>query len=97
MFARSILHPVFRLAGIVIAASLLAIGPTPLPAAPLQGSASAPLPPSAAAPGVIAYVQRSTGDIHLVSPDGTNDRLLWTNPDPDHTPISLAWRQPDYQ
>ena len=42
--------------------------------------------------GVIAYVKRSTGDIHVISPDGTNDRLLWTNPDPDHTPIHLAWR-----
>jgi TolB protein len=43
-------------------------------------------------PGVIAYVKRSTGDIHLISPDGTNDRVLWTNPDPDSSPISLAWR-----
>ncbi|MBI5031085.1 MAG: hypothetical protein HZB51_11200 [Chloroflexi bacterium] len=42
--------------------------------------------------GTIAYVERSTGDIHVISPDGTNDRVLWTNPDPDHTPISLAWR-----
>lgn len=43
-------------------------------------------------PSVIAYVERSTGDIHLISPDGTNDRVLWTNPDPDHTPLALAWR-----
>jgi TolB protein len=42
--------------------------------------------------GTIAYVQRSTGDIHVISPDGTNDRVLWTNPDPDHTPLALAWR-----
>ena len=57
-----------------------------------------PLAPAAAAAGltadegVIAYVKRSTGDIHLISPDGTNDRVLWTNPNPDDTPMSLAWR-----
>src|SRR5512135_3375977 len=43
-------------------------------------------------PGTIAYVKRSTGDIHLISPDGTGDRVLWTNPDPDHRPLALAWR-----
>ena len=47
---------------------------------------------SSADQGTIAYVKRSTGDIHVISPDGTNDRVLWTNPDPDHTPLSLAWR-----
>ena len=43
--------------------------------------------------GVIAYVKRSTGDIHLISPDGTNDRVLSTNPNPGYTPIDLAWRR----
>jgi hypothetical protein len=27
--------------------------------------------------GIIAYVRRSTHDMHLISPDGTGDRLLW--------------------
>ena len=43
-------------------------------------------------PGTIAYVKRSTGDIHLISPDGTNDRVLWTNPNPDEPPVDLGWR-----
>ncbi len=29
---------------------------------------------------VIAYVRRSTNDIHLISPDGTGDQVLWTYP-----------------
>ena len=61
---------------------------------PQQLQASTPAAPAspAADAGVIAYVKRSTGDIHVISPDGKNDRVLWTNPDPDHTPIDLAWR-----
>ena len=98
MTTSSFLHHVLRVAGIAIAASVLAAGSALLPAVPLQASTSAAADPAAPAPpaadaGVIAYVQRSTGDIHLISPDGTNDRVLWTNPDPDHTPISLAWRR----
>ena len=38
---------------------------------------------TAADAGIIAYVQRSTDDIHVISPDGTGDRVLWTNPGPD--------------
>ena len=53
-----------------------------------------PLQADATDQGVIAYVQLSTHDIHLVSPDGTGDRVLWTAPraffvDP---PYELAWR-----
>ncbi|MCE5237816.1 hypothetical protein LLH23_04930 [bacterium] len=53
-----------------------------------------PLQADAADQGIIAYVRLSTHDIHLVSPDGTGDRVLWTAPrkffvDP---PIDLAWR-----
>ncbi len=101
MFTRSFLRHAFRLAGIAIAVSLLATGalaagPALLPAVPLPAPAVAALPAAGADltadEGVIAYVKRSTGDIHLISPDGANDRVLWTNPDPDHTPISLAWR-----
>jgi len=53
-----------------------------------------PLQADATDQGIIAYVQLSTHDIHLVSPDGTGDRVLWTAPraffvDP---PYELAWR-----
>jgi hypothetical protein len=88
----SFLHYALRLAGTVITASVLAAGSALLPAVPLQAStAAAPASPAADA-GVIAYVKRPTGDIHVISPDGTNDRVLWTNLGPDFMPIDLAWR-----
>jgi hypothetical protein len=39
-------------------------------------------------------VRRSTHDIHLISPDGTGDRVLWTAPEPLSVwpPYELAWR-----
>ena len=51
-------------------------------------------PASSADPGIIAYVKRSTGDIHLISPDGTGDRRLWTNPGQSgiNGMLCLTWR-----
>jgi len=51
-------------------------------------------PASSADPGTIAYVRRSTHDIHLISPDGTGDRVLWTAPQPlsVYPAYDLAWR-----
>jgi TolB protein len=55
---------------------------------------SQPAPVAASGdPGIIAYVRRSTGDIHLISPDGTGDRVLWTYPQSSvYPPYELAWR-----
>lgn len=52
------------------------------------------MPGAAADPGVIAYVQRSTHDIHAIAPDGTGDQLLWTAPYPQSPwpAYELAWR-----
>ncbi|HSJ59027.1 MAG TPA: hypothetical protein VLC95_17700, partial [Anaerolineae bacterium] len=52
------------------------------------------MPGAAADAGVIAYVRRSTYDIHAISPDGSNDRVLWTAPQPLTTwpAFDLAWR-----
>jgi PKD repeat protein len=49
---------------------------------------------AAADAGVIAYVQRSTHDIHVISPDGTGDLPLWTAPEPKSPwpAYELAWR-----
>lgn len=45
-------------------------------------------------PGTIAYVKFSTHDIHVMSPDGTNDRVLWAAPHPLSldVPLYLDWR-----
>jgi len=45
-------------------------------------------------PGIIAYVRPSTHDIHLIAPDGSGDRVLWTAPHPLPlwAPLDLAWR-----
>jgi len=44
-------------------------------------------------PGIIAYVKRSTGDIHVISPDGTGDHVLWTYPQSSvNSAFDLVWR-----
>ena len=52
------------------------------------------IPGAATDLGVIAYVRPSTDDIHVMAPDGTGDRLLWTAPQPlsAYGPLDLAWR-----
>ncbi|HEX6052047.1 MAG TPA: hypothetical protein VFZ21_22415 [Gemmatimonadaceae bacterium] len=56
-----------------------------------NGGGGAPGNPSAAA-GMIAYVRG--GEIRLIKPDGTGDRLLWRapQPEPGFTVSGMAWR-----
>ena len=101
----SVLRHALRLASTSIAASIvLAASPAPLPAAPVQAFSPgtvATTPGGAATPsattaeqGIIAYVKRSTHDIHLIAPDGSGDRVLWTAPRPLtlYPAFDLAWR-----
>ena len=98
----------FQLSVIIAAIMLVSMIPVPAsgqtPAVPGLADARAvreersesrvdAMPGAAAQSGVIAYVQRSTNDIHVISPDGTDD-VIWTNPDPAFlwAPQDLAWR-----
>ena len=53
-------------------------------------------PPASAATdaGTIAYFRRSTDEVRLIQPDGTNDRLLWTAPTANSLlgVVNLEWR-----
>src|SRR5512143_2977116 len=73
---------------IVIAVVLLSVAVF----APVGGQPA--LAQTTADPATIAYVKLSTHDIHVISPDGTGDRVLWAAPRPlgPFTPIELAWR-----
>ncbi len=95
MRARSLLQLAVRLAAAAIAASLVLAGLALLPAAPLWAASSiTPAAPAVAEQGIIAYVNRSTHDIRLISPDGSGDRRLWSAPRPlGPLPAhDLAWR-----
>jgi len=84
-----------RLAGVILAASALAVGLVLPPAVPLQASTpGSPPSPAAGDQGVIAYVRRSTHDIHVISPEGAGDRILWAAPRPLAlwAAQDLAWR-----
>ncbi len=79
---------------LVVAVVLLAVAVfEPVGGQPTSASPAADAGPTADE-GIIAYVKRSTGDIHLISPDATGDRLLWTNPGPSglNSVLYLAWR-----
>lgn len=104
MATRTGLARVLRLAGIALAAGVLAAGSILLPTAPLQASTSIALDSGvalggagsspAADAGIIAYADRAAGDIHVIAPDGTGDRVLWTEPraSVQWLEIDLAWR-----
>lgn len=92
MATGSFLRTVLRLAGIALFVSAVAVSPATLPAVSLRASGSAADAAPAVDAGPIAYVKRSTQDIRLINPDGTNDRLLWTSPDVLYIARDLAWR-----
>lgn len=92
--------------GIVVLAGMLAVPArgqdltvpyVTLDRAPGQRRLDSPGDAASGAPadqGVIAYVRRSTNDIRLIAPDGSGDRVLWTNPGLSgmKSVINLAWR-----
>lgn len=57
-----------------------------------QGPGNGPGANPGAAAGTIAYVR--SGEIRLINPDGTGDRLLWRTPRPElgFTVSGMAWR-----
>ena len=92
MATSSFLRHTLRLAAITLLASAIVAGPVLPPAVSLTASASDPCASPYSDSGMIAYVKRSTGDIYLINPDGTNNRLFWTSPDSPNLPHDLAWR-----
>lgn len=76
-----------KVVSLVLAGALLIIALVLVPSRPAPAIASED-------PGVIAYVRGSTYDIHVISPDGTGDRVLWTAPHPLTVwpAFDLAWR-----
>jgi hypothetical protein len=77
----------YRVASLVLVVTLLTIAFVLAPSGPASVAASA-------GPGVIAYVRGSTYDIHVISPDGSGDHVLWTAPQPlaAWPAFDLAWR-----
>jgi len=90
------MKPVHKFASVLKAMAMVLALTGLFPAVPgvvRASSQPAPVAPSVD-PGIIAYVRPSTQDIHLISPDATGDRLLWTAPRPSGPSgvWDLEWR-----
>lgn len=77
------LRRIALLAAVAVLPAIAALAPSGFPPAS-----------SATDPGTIAYFRRSTDEIRLIRPDGTNDRRLWTAPTANSLLgiVHLEWR-----
>ena len=84
--------PILIRGWIVVVILLAAAGFAPASTQPVAAQTPAAQTPADA--GNIAYVKASTGDIHVIAPGGSGDRLLWTNTGLGVMKIvrELAWR-----
>lgn len=82
-------------ASVVSLVLIVAVGVLDVPDITLAaGSSRRAATPST--PGTIAYVNQGATELHLIQPDGTNDRVIWTEPASsnglNNALLSPAWR-----